>query len=72
MGNAVKLGDSDTGHGNHLPTPVAAGHQRLRLMVCRWPDKAIRWLLTAMTGALAAVHPAYSLTVNPRRERGMV
>ncbi|MEQ9885817.1 type VI secretion system PAAR protein [Pectobacterium zantedeschiae] len=25
MGNAVKLGDSDTGHGNHPPTPVSAG-----------------------------------------------
>lgn len=25
MGNAVKLGDKDTGHGSHPPTPVTAG-----------------------------------------------
>ncbi|WP_345740072.1 PAAR domain-containing protein, partial [Pectobacterium versatile] len=31
MGNAVKLGDSDTGHGNHLPTPVAAGSSTVKV-----------------------------------------
>ncbi|MBN3235855.1 type VI secretion system PAAR protein [Pectobacterium versatile] len=31
MGNAVKLGDGDTGHGNHLPTPVAAGSSTVKV-----------------------------------------
>ncbi|MBB1528809.1 MULTISPECIES: type VI secretion system PAAR protein [Pectobacterium] len=31
MGNAVKLGDSDTGHGSHPPTPVAAGSSTVKV-----------------------------------------
>ncbi|MBA0190231.1 type VI secretion system PAAR protein [Pectobacterium odoriferum] len=29
--NAVKLGDSDTGHGSHPPTPVAAGSSTVKV-----------------------------------------
>ncbi|GKV83352.1 type VI secretion system PAAR protein [Pectobacterium versatile] len=31
MGNAVKVGDSDTGHGSHPPTPVAAGSSTVKV-----------------------------------------
>ncbi|AFI91655.1 type VI secretion system PAAR protein [Pectobacterium parmentieri] len=31
MGNAVKLGDSDTGHGSHPPTPVSAGSSTVKV-----------------------------------------
>ena len=31
MGNAVKLGDSDTGHGSHPPTPVTAGSSTVKV-----------------------------------------
>ncbi|AVT60665.1 putative deoxyribonuclease RhsB [Pectobacterium versatile] len=31
VGNAVKLGDSDTGHGSHPPTPVAAGSSTVKV-----------------------------------------
>ena len=31
MGNAVKLGDSDTGHGSHPPTPVAVGSSTVKV-----------------------------------------
>ncbi|MCA6952339.1 type VI secretion system PAAR protein [Pectobacterium polaris] len=31
MGNAVKLGDSDTGHGSHPPTPVRAGSSTVKI-----------------------------------------
>ncbi|MEH0833116.1 type VI secretion system PAAR protein [Pectobacterium cacticida] len=30
MGNAVKLGDSDTGHGSFPPTPVTAGSSTVK------------------------------------------
>lgn len=31
MGNAVKLGDSDTGHGNHPSTVVTAGSPTVKI-----------------------------------------
>ncbi|MDE8741122.1 type VI secretion system PAAR protein [Pectobacterium polaris] len=31
MGNAVKLGDSDTGHGSHPPTPISAGSSTVKI-----------------------------------------
>ncbi|KFX03033.1 PAAR repeat-containing protein [Pectobacterium betavasculorum] len=31
MGNAVKVGDSDTGHGSHPPTPVVAGSSTVKV-----------------------------------------
>ncbi|WP_071883323.1 type VI secretion system PAAR protein [Pluralibacter gergoviae] len=31
MGNAVKLGDSDSGHGDHPPTAVAAGSPTVKV-----------------------------------------
>ncbi|MBN3265201.1 type VI secretion system PAAR protein [Pectobacterium brasiliense] len=31
MGNAVKVGDSDTGHGSHPPTPVASGSSTVKV-----------------------------------------
>ncbi|MBA0218242.1 hypothetical protein H4F33_08685 [Pectobacterium brasiliense] len=31
MGNAVKLGDSDTGHGSHPPTSVASGSSTVKV-----------------------------------------
>lgn len=31
VGNAVKFGDSDTGHGSHPPTPVAAGSSTVKV-----------------------------------------
>ncbi|MFP1727783.1 type VI secretion system PAAR protein [Lonsdalea quercina] len=31
MGNAVKVGDSDTGHGNHPPTPVTVGSSTVKV-----------------------------------------
>lgn len=31
VSNAVKLGDSDTGHGSHPPTPVAAGSSTVKV-----------------------------------------
>ncbi|AIU89458.1 type VI secretion system PAAR protein [Pectobacterium odoriferum] len=31
MGNAVKLGDSDTGHGSHPPTSVVAGSSTVKV-----------------------------------------
>ncbi|QQG29549.1 type VI secretion system PAAR protein [Pectobacterium carotovorum] len=31
MGNAVKVGDSDTGQGSHPPTPVASGSSTVKV-----------------------------------------
>lgn len=31
MGNAVKLGDKDTGHGSHSPTPVITGSSTVKV-----------------------------------------
>ncbi|WP_233961720.1 type VI secretion system PAAR protein [Pectobacterium versatile] len=31
MGNAVKVGDSDTGHGSHPSTPVASGSSTVKV-----------------------------------------
>ncbi|MBE5203346.1 type VI secretion system PAAR protein [Pectobacterium quasiaquaticum] len=31
MGNAVKLGDNDTGHGSHPPTSVVAGSSTVKV-----------------------------------------
>ncbi|OSM98894.1 MULTISPECIES: PAAR domain-containing protein [Lonsdalea] len=31
MGNAVKLGDKDTGHGSHPPTAVIAGSSTVKV-----------------------------------------
>lgn len=31
MGNAVKLGDKDTGHDSHPPTPVTAGSSTVKV-----------------------------------------
>ncbi|WP_350327488.1 PAAR domain-containing protein [Pectobacterium aroidearum] len=31
MGNAVKVGDSDTGHGSHPSTPVAVGASTVKV-----------------------------------------
>lgn len=31
MGNAVKLGDSDIGHGSHPPTPIVAGSSTVKV-----------------------------------------
>lgn len=71
MGNTVKIGDKDTGHGSHPPTPVITGSTTVKVDGLPLARKGDVLAAHGHDRNISGDHPAFLSMDNPQRERVM-